>query len=68
MTVQYRRDFRPMTSDDILSATRGLELHRKTDDEIRELIRAHSEIDKFASKVIQEACGRELDARWVRRA
>jgi hypothetical protein len=66
MTKHYPRDFRPMTISDILSATRGLELHAKTDDEIRELIKQHGEIDMFASKVIQEACERELDARWMR--
>jgi hypothetical protein len=44
----------------------GAELHRKTDDEIRELIRAHGEFDLFASKVIQEACERERDARCMR--
>jgi hypothetical protein len=65
MTKHYHRDFRPMTISDILSAARGLELNAKTDDELRELIREHSEIDVFASRVIQEACERELDRRWV---
>jgi hypothetical protein len=50
MTKHYPRDFRPMTVSDILSATRGLELHAKTDDKIRELIRVHSGIDVFASR------------------
>jgi hypothetical protein len=68
MTNIHRRGFRPMNPSDIRSAARGLELHAKTDDELRELIKQHSEIDMFASKVIQEACERELDARWERRA
>jgi hypothetical protein len=68
MSVQYCRDFRSTTSDDIASATRGLEMRRMTDFELRMLMEEHSEIDIFASKVIVEAAERELDCRWVRRA
>lgn len=68
MTTLYRRDYRPMSTEDILSARRGLELHLKTEDELRALIEAHREIDMFASKVIQEACERELDGRWLKGA
>jgi hypothetical protein len=66
MTNVHRRDFRPMTPSDIVSAARGLELHTKTNAEIDQLIAHHSEIDMFASKVIQEACEREMDRRWVK--
>lgn len=68
MTKHYGRDFRPIMTSDITSAARGLELHTKTDDEIHALIREHGAIDMFASKVIQEACERELDNRWMKRA
>lgn len=53
------------TYDDIMSATRGLELMKLTDGELTALVERHSPIDVFASKVIVMASERLLGLRRV---
>lgn len=63
----YDANYRRMLQSDITSAARALELDKKSYQEIREIMHQHRQFDAFASKVIIEACWRELDARWTLR-
>lgn len=52
----HRRDYRPVTPDDISTAIRMLGIERRSDRQVMNLKEAHDNIDMFASAVISAAC------------
>jgi len=64
MSVEPNTD--PITPHDIKAATRGLMIRGMTEKALRYRISAHGKLDYlFASRVIVEACCRELVARGL---
>lgn len=56
---------RPITTDDIWSAVRGLALFAKTEHELRRIRAAHAPNPLFASKVIVQAVDEVLASRRI---
>lgn len=63
--IEHRRpaDYRPITDDDIASATRGLGLKRRDTCHVKETLENHRGLNAFASAVIVKACEAELARR-----
>jgi hypothetical protein len=63
--IEQRRpaDYRPITDDDIASATRGLALERRDTRYVKETLENHRGLNAFASAVIVKACEAELARR-----
>lgn len=63
--IEQRRpaDYRPITDDDIASATRGLNLQRRDTRHVKETLDCHRGLNAFASAVIVKACEAELERR-----
>jgi hypothetical protein len=63
--IEQRRpaDYRPITDDDIASATRALGLTRRDTIHVKETLDCHRGLNAFASAVIAKACEAELERR-----
>ncbi len=63
--IETRRpaNYRPITNDDIASATRALGMTRRDSAGLKETLENHKGLDAFASAVIVKAVEAELERR-----